>query len=89
MKNRGLHEHAPLIIGISRKVFWKDINEFKSELKRQFPSGVVDYGTLHKATPTESREWDRMGYLILVYISQQMKTTSMRLNVYAKTLVLS
>lgn len=45
-------------------IWAKDLVEFKSELKRQFPSGAVNYDTLHKATPTESREWDRMGYLM-------------------------
>jgi len=42
-------------------IWAKDLIEFKSELKRQFASGVVNYDTLHKATPTESREWDRIG----------------------------
>lgn len=42
-------------------IWAKDLIEFKSELKRQFPSGVVNYDTLRKATPTESREWDRIG----------------------------
>ena len=42
-------------------IWAKDLIEFKSELKRQFTSGVVNYDTLHKATPTESREWDRIG----------------------------
>jgi len=42
-------------------IWAKDLKEFEAELKRQFPSGVVNYDTLHKATPTESREWDRIG----------------------------
>lgn len=42
-------------------IWAKDLIEFKSELKRQFPGSVVDYDTLHKATPTESKEWDRIG----------------------------
>jgi hypothetical protein len=47
-------------------IWAKNLTEFKSELKRQFPSYVnkVDYSTLHKATPTESREWDRMGNMM-------------------------
>lgn len=45
-------------------IWAKDLVEFKSELKRQFPSSVVNYDTLHKATPTESREWDRMGNMM-------------------------
>jgi hypothetical protein len=42
-------------------IWAKDLVEFKSELKRQFGSSKVDYSTLHKATPTESRKWDRIG----------------------------
>lgn len=42
----------------------KNLTEFRSEVKRQFPSGVVNYDTLHKATPTESREWDRIGNMM-------------------------
>lgn len=47
-------------------VWAKDLKEFKSELKRQFPSMVnkVNYDTLYKATPTESREWDRLGNMM-------------------------
>lgn len=42
-------------------IWAKDLVEFKSEVKRQFPSSKVDYSTLYKATPTESRNWDRIG----------------------------
>lgn len=41
-----------------------DLKEFKSEVKRQFSSGGVNYDTLYKATPTESRQWDRLGHLM-------------------------
>ena len=42
-------------------IWAKDLKEFESELKRQFPGSVVNYHTLRKATPTESREWDKAG----------------------------
>jgi hypothetical protein len=42
-------------------IWAKDLVEFKSELKKQFPNSKVDYSTLYKATPTESRNWDRIG----------------------------
>ena len=42
-------------------IWAKDLKEFDSELKRQFPGSVVNYDTLRKATPTESREWDKAG----------------------------
>ena len=47
-------------------IWAKDLREFKSELKRQFPSMVneVNYDTLHKATPKESSWWDRLGHLM-------------------------
>ena len=66
LKNsRGQYRYLFNWVGGGWNDIWaKDINEFKSELNRQFPTGVVDYGTLHKATPTESRNWDRMGYLM-------------------------
>jgi hypothetical protein len=42
-------------------IWAKDLKEFKSELKRQFSGSVVNYDTLHKATPSESIKWDRDG----------------------------
>lgn len=45
-------------------IWAKDLKEFESELKRQFPGSVVNYDTLRKATPTESREWDRIGNMM-------------------------
>ena len=47
-------------------IWAKDLKEFKSEVQRQFPSlaNEVNYDTLYKATPTESREWDRLGHLM-------------------------
>ena len=47
-------------------IWAKNLKEFRSELKRQFPTyvGKVNYSTLHKATPTESKEWDRMGWMM-------------------------
>ena len=66
LKNsRGQYRYLFNWVGGGFNDIWaKDLVEFKSELKRQFPSGVVNYDTLHKATPTESRDWDRMGYLM-------------------------
>ena len=47
-------------------VWAKNLKEFKSEVKRRFPSlyKEVNYSTLHKATPTGSRDWDRMGWMM-------------------------
>jgi hypothetical protein len=47
-------------------IWAKNLKEFRSELKRQFPTYVdkVNYSTLHKATPTGSKEWDRMGWMM-------------------------
>jgi hypothetical protein len=42
-------------------IWAKDLKEFRSELQRQFPGSKVDYDTLYKATPSQSREWDRVG----------------------------
>jgi hypothetical protein len=44
-------------------IWAKDLKEFKSELKRQFGNSNldVDYSTLHKATASEARSWDRAG----------------------------
>lgn len=42
-------------------IWAKNLTEFRSELKRQFgTSGLkVNYDTLRKCTPTQSKEWDR------------------------------
>jgi hypothetical protein len=47
-------------------IWAKNLKEFRSELKRQFGNSnlEVNYSTLHKATPTLSREWDRMGVMM-------------------------
>jgi hypothetical protein len=47
-------------------IWARNLKEFRSELKRQFPTyvGKVNYSTLHKATPTGSKEWDRMGWMM-------------------------
>lgn len=45
-------------------IWARDLKEFKLELNRQFPGYEVNYDTLYKATPTESREWDRLGHLM-------------------------
>jgi hypothetical protein len=44
-------------------IWASNLKEFKSELKRQFPTYVnkVNYSTLYKATPSESKAWDRAG----------------------------
>jgi hypothetical protein len=41
-----------------------DLKEFKSELNRQFPGSTVNYDTLYKATPTQAKEWDRLGNMM-------------------------
>jgi hypothetical protein len=47
-------------------IWAKNIIEFMAEVKRQFGNSnlKVDYTTLHKATPTLSKEWDRMGVMM-------------------------
>ena len=45
-------------------IWASDLKEFKSELKRQFPSSMVNYDTLYKATPTQAKEWDRLGNMM-------------------------
>jgi hypothetical protein len=47
-------------------IWAKNIIEFMAEVKRQFGNSnlKVDYTTLHKATPTGSKEWDRMGVMM-------------------------
>jgi hypothetical protein len=47
-------------------IWAKNLTEFKSELKRQFPSHVndVDYSTLHKATASSAKAWDKAGAMM-------------------------
>ena len=42
------------------QIWAKNLKEFKAEVKRKF-SLEVDYNTLHKATPSEARSWDKAG----------------------------
>jgi hypothetical protein len=46
-------------------IWAKNLTEFKSELKRQFGYSmkIVDVYTLHKATPSQSKDWDRMSWM--------------------------
>ena len=47
-------------------IWAKNLKEFKAELKRQFGKSnlSVDYNTLHKATPTGARDWDKAGNMM-------------------------
>jgi hypothetical protein len=47
-------------------IWARNLKEFRSKVKEQFPSlyREVNYSTLHKATPTLSKEWDRMGWMM-------------------------
>ena len=47
-------------------IWAKNLKEFKSELKRQFGNSNldVDYKTLHKATESGARSWDRAGNMM-------------------------
>jgi hypothetical protein len=47
-------------------IWASNLKEFKSELKRQFGNSKleVDYNTLHKATPSEARSWDKAGNMM-------------------------
>jgi hypothetical protein len=47
-------------------IWAKNLKEFRSELKRQFgnSSVILDYSTLHKATESEARRWDRAGNMM-------------------------
>jgi hypothetical protein len=66
LKNsRGQYRYLFNWVGGGFNDIWaKDLNEFKSELKRQFPGSAVNYDTLYKATASQSREWDRMGWMM-------------------------
>jgi hypothetical protein len=54
------------ISGGFNDIWAKDLKEFRSELKRQFGNSnlKVDYNTLRKATPTQSEQWDRIGWMM-------------------------
>jgi hypothetical protein len=47
-------------------VWAKNLKEFKSELKRQFGNSNldVDYSSLHKATESGARSWDKAGDML-------------------------
>jgi len=47
-------------------IWAKNLKEFKVELKRQFGNSNldVDYKTLHKATESGARSWDRAGNML-------------------------
>ena len=47
-------------------IWAKNLKEFKSELKRQFGNSNldVDYNTLHKATESGARSWDKAGDML-------------------------
>ena len=44
-------------------IWAKNLTEFKKELKRQFGNSnlSVNYNTLHKATESSAKSWDRSG----------------------------
>jgi len=68
LKNhRGQYRYLFNWIGGGFNDVWaSDLKEFKSEIKRQFGDCdlKVNYNTVHKATPTRSEEWDRMGNMM-------------------------
>ena len=45
-------------------IWAKNIIEFMAEVKRQFGNSKVDYTTLHKATASSAREWDKAGDML-------------------------
>jgi hypothetical protein len=47
-------------------VWAKNLKDFKVELKRQFGNSNldVDYNTLHKATESGARSWDKVGDML-------------------------
>jgi hypothetical protein len=47
-------------------IWAKNLTEFKVELKRRFGNSNldVDYKTLHKATESGARSWDRAGNMM-------------------------
>jgi len=68
MKNsNGQYKYQFNWIGGGWNDIWaKNLVEFKKEAKRRFGNLSyleVDYSTLHKATESESRAWDKAGHL--------------------------
>lgn len=65
LKNRkGQYRYQFNWVGGGFNDIWaKNLTEFKSELKRQFGNSEleVDYNTLHKATESSAKEWDKAG----------------------------
>ena len=47
-------------------IWAKNLKEFKVELKRQFGNSNLDvnYNTLHKATESGARSWDKAGDML-------------------------
>ena len=45
-------------------IWAKNIIEVMAEVKRQFGDSKVDYTTLHKATASSAREWDKAGNMM-------------------------
>lgn len=45
------------------QIWAKNLKEFKAEVKRKF-SLEVDYKTLHKATESSARSWDKAGNMM-------------------------
>ncbi len=47
-------------------IWAKNLKEFKAEFKRQFGNSnlTVNYNTLHKATESGARSWDRAGNML-------------------------
>lgn len=45
------------------QIWAKNLKEFKAEVKHRF-SLEVDYNTLHKATESDARSWDRAGNMM-------------------------
>ena len=43
------------------QIWAKNIIAFMAEVKRKFPNSKVDYTTVHKATESSARSWDRAG----------------------------
>jgi len=54
------------VSGGFNNIWAKNLKEFKVELKRQFGNSNldVDYSTLHKATESGARSWDRAGNML-------------------------
>ena len=54
------------ISGGFNDIWAKNLKEFKSELNRQFGNSNldVDYKTLHKATESGARSWDKAGDML-------------------------